>query len=219
MSRSIKPLSTISYNSPVFLKRKLEELRKNGILDFWCFVFHHGESLDDGSKEKDHYHVYMVPGEAIDKRQLRNEFVEFYKREKLPRGFMPIQPSNWQDWYLYNLHDVEYLQSKGQSRQFHYTNDNMVRSDDTFYWDLVHRIDRTKINPLGSVIRAAQSGMTFSEFVTSCPLSLLQVRSAQFVFEQVQRGKDLTLHNAGRKDHEPIDPQTGEYISPCDIPD
>ena len=217
MSRSIKPLSTISYNSPGFLKRKLEELRKNGVLDFWCYIFHHGEKLDDGSIEKDHFHVYMVPCEAIDKRQLRNEFVEFYRREKLPRGFMPCQSSTWQDWYLYGLHDNEYLQSKGQSRQYSYTNADMQRSDETYYWDLVHRIDRTKINPLGTVIRAAQSGMTFAEFVTTYPMSLLQVRSAEFVFDQVKRQRNLA--NAGRQDHEPIDPQTGEYISPCDIPD
>lgn len=218
MSRSIKPLSTISYNSPGFLKGKLEDLRKNGVIDFWCYVFHHGETLEDDSKEKDHFHVYIIPGEAIDKRQLRNEFVEFYKKEKLPRGFMPMKTSDWVNWYLYGLHDPEYLQAKGQSRQFFYTNDNMKRSDDTFFWDMVHQIDRTKINPLGAVVRAAQSGMSFSEFITTCPLSLLQVRSAQFIFEQVQ-GKGTTLKNAGRHDHEPIDPITGEYISPVQIPD
>lgn len=218
MSRSIKPLSTISYNSPRFLKAKLDELIKNGTLDFYCYILHHGESLDDGSVEKDHYHVYLVPGEALDKRQLRQFFIEFYKKEKLPRGFMPMQNSSWTDWYLYGLHDKEYLDAKGQKRDYHYTDKDMQRSDDTFYWDQVHRIDRTKINPLGAVIQAAQSGMTFQEFVTSCPLSLLQVRSAQFIFEQVQ-GKGTTLKNAGRQDHEPVDSETGEYISPVFIPD
>lgn len=218
MSRSIKPLASISYNSPDFLRRKLEDLTKNGTLDFWVYIFHHGETLDDGCMEKDHFHVYLVPGEAIDKRQLRQEFIEFYKREKLPRGFMPLRNSQWQDWYLYDLHDKEYLDSKGQSRQYHYQDKDMIRSDDTYYWDLVHQIDRTKINPLGAVIRAAQSGMSFSDFVTNCPLSLLQVRSAQFVFEQVQRSIDVSLAHAGRH-HEPIDPETGEYISPIDISD
>lgn len=218
MSKSIKPLSTISYNSPRFLKAKLDQLIKDGVLDFYCYILHHGESLDDGSVEKDHYHVYLVPGEALDKRQLRQYFIEFYKKEKLPRGFMPMQNSSWTDWYLYGLHDKEYLDAKGQKRDYHYTDKDMQRSDDTFYWDQVHRIDRTKINPLGAVIQAAQTGMTFQEFVTSCPLSLLQVRSAQFIFEQVQ-GKGTTLKNAGRQDHEPIDPETGEYVSPVFIPD
>lgn len=218
MSRSIKPLSSISYNTRPFLLEKLKQLEKNGVIDFWCFILHHGEKLDDGSVEKDHFHVFIVPGEAIDKRQLRQEFIQFYKREKLPRGFMPMMTSKWEDWYLYGLHDKEYLDSKGQKRDYHYTDKDMTRSDDTFYWDMVHRIDRTKINPLGAVIKAAQSGMAFEEFVTQCPLSLLQVRSAQFVFEQVQ-GKGTTLKNAGRRDHEPIDKETGEYISPIDFPD
>lgn len=220
MSKTIKPLSTISYNTYEFLLGKLNDLVQRGDIDFFCFIHHFGEKNEDGSKEKDHFHVFVQPGTALDRRQLRNEFVQFYRNESLPRGFMPMQPSDWFNWYLYGLHDNEYLQAKGQSREYHYTDKDMVRSDDTYYWDLIHRIDRTRINPLGEVVRAAQSGMDFSEFVTSHPLSLLQVRSAQFVFEQVQRASAFgSLNRAGRNDHEPVDPETGEYISPVDIPD
>lgn len=220
MSKTIRPISTISYNTLSFLHQKLEELRLRNDIDFYCYIFHHGETNEDGSKEKDHFHVYIQPATSLDRRQVRNEFIEFVKREKLPRGFMPMQPSDWFNWYLYGLHDSEYLQSKGQSREHHYSDKDMVRSDDTYYWDLIHRIDRTKINPLGEVVRAAQSGMDFGEFITTHPLSLLQVRSAQFVFEQVQRGTQLgALSRAGRKDHEPVDLDTGEYISPIDILD
>ena len=220
MSKTQRPLSTISYNTFDFLKTKLEELRKRGDLDFWCFILHHGEENEDGSKEKEHFHVYMQPGTALDRRELRQEFVQFYKSESLPRGFMPILPSNFTDWYLYGLHDKEYLCAKGQSRIYSYYDRDMHRSDDTFYWELVHRIDRTKINPLGEVVRAAQSGISFAEFITTHQLSLLQVRSAQFVFQQVQGGIVYkTLQRAGRSDHEPVDPETGEYISPIDIPD
>lgn len=220
MSRSEAPLSSISYNTTKFLNNKLNELTRNGVLDFWCYVAHHGEHLEDGCKEKDHIHIYLVPGTRIDKRQLRNEFIEIKKRS-LPLGFMPMQHSKWDDWYLYGLHDSEYLDSKGQKREYHYSDNDMIRSDDTFYWDLVHRIDRTKINPLGAVIRAAQSGMSFADFVTSNQLSLLQVRSAQFVFDQVQRDNrvNMSLKTAGHQDHEPIEPDTGEYISPIDISD
>lgn len=220
MSKTTRPLSTISYNTFDFLKGKLEDLEKRGDIDFWCFIKHFGETNEDGSKEKLHYHVYIVPATSLDRRQLRQEFIQFYKNESLPRGFMPMQPSNWQDWYLYGLHDREYLQAKGQSREYSYSDQDMVRSDDTYYWDAVHRIDRTRINPLGEVVRAAQSGITFAEFITSHQLSLLQVRSAQFVFQQVQGGAAFrSLDRAGRHNHEPIDPDTGEYISPIDIPD
>ena len=67
MSRTIKPLSSISYNTRDFLKNKLDDLSKRGVLDFWCFIFHHGEHMEDGSQEKDHFHVSMVPGEQVDK--------------------------------------------------------------------------------------------------------------------------------------------------------
>lgn len=216
MSKTKTHLSSISYNTAPWLQKKLKELINNGTLDFWCYIYHYGETNEDGSKERNHFHLFLVPAVPVDCRQLRNEFIEFTRGEKLPRGLMPIRPNTkWDDWYLYDLHDKEYLFSKGQSREYHYSDIDMVRSDDTYYWDSVHRIDRTKINPLGEVIRAAQSGITFEEFVTTHPLSLLQVRSAQFVFQQVS-GK-LGLHRAGRPDHEPVDPDTGEYISPVDI--
>lgn len=216
MSKTKTFLSSISYNTAPWLKKKLEELTNNGILDFWCFIFHFGEHNEDGSKERDHFHVFMVPAVPVDCRQLRNEFIEFTKRDKLPLGFMPIRSNTkWDDWYLYDIHDKEYLFSKGQSREYHYENKDFIRSDDTYFWDSVHRIDRTRINPLGEVIRAAQTGITFEEFVTTHPLSLLQVRSAQFVFQQVI-GKQ-GLERAGRRDHEPVDSITGEYISPIEI--
>lgn len=215
MSKTKKPLSSISYNTYEFLKATLDRLIESGDLDFYCFINHRGELNEDGTREKQHFHVFMWPATALDPRQLRNEFIEFVKDEKFPRGFMPVIPSDWQNWYLYDLHDSDYLASKGQSREFHYTDNDMKRSNDDFYWDLVHHIDRTKINPLGAVIRAAQSGMSFAEYVTLNHLSLLQVRSAQFVFDEIQKG--FVLCRAGRQDHEPVDVDTGEYISPVDI--
>lgn len=214
MSRTINPLSSISYNTKDFLQSTFERLIKNQIIDFWCFIYHYGEVNEDGTKERDHFHVYFVPATAIDKRQIRNEFVEIRKNESLPRGWMPIKPSKWFDWYLYGLHDIEYLRSKGQTRQYYYSNSDFIRSDDTYFWDEVHKIDRTKINPLGAVVRAAQSGISFAEFVTTQPLGLLSVRSAQFVFDQVQNNGQLS--RAGRKNHEPVN-EDGEYIDPSSI--
>lgn len=217
MSKTKTPLSSISYNTEPFLRSTLDRLVNSGDIAFWCYIYHFGELNEDGTREKDHFHVYIFPATALDPRQLRQEFVEFLPTEPLPRGFMPIRPNtSWQDWYLYNLHDIPYLSSKGQSREYHYSDTDMIRSDDTFYWDSVHHIDRTKINPLGDVVRAAQSGMSFSEYITLNHLSLLQVRSAQFVFQQIQGGEP-NLYRAGRPDHEPINPDTGEYISPVDI--
>ena len=46
------PISTISYNSMLFLKAKLDELVNAKVIQFYAFIFHKGE--DDEAGKKDH---------------------------------------------------------------------------------------------------------------------------------------------------------------------
>ena len=55
--RTSKPFSTITYNSPDFLKKKMNELIISGDVSFWCFIKHKAE-IDE---KKDHIHLYVVP--------------------------------------------------------------------------------------------------------------------------------------------------------------
>lgn len=210
--RTSKPCSTISYNSAEFLERKLNELVTRGFVDFWAFAEH----LPEEDEEKKHKHLYIFPSKLLDTNQLRDELKEYDPTNPLkPLGCMPFQSSKFADWYLYVLHDSGYLSSKGQSRQYHYTDKDIINSDADFFNELRHTIDWSKINQLGQVVQAAQSGMSFGEFVRSGNLSLLSVRAAQFVFEQVQSPQG-SLDRSDRSTHTPktpkIDAETGEIL-------
>lgn len=190
-------MSTISYNTEDFLIEKLNYMLDHNIIDFWAYIYHYKEE----DEEKDHIHLYVVPSQLIDSNQFNREFVEFVEGEKLPRKNRPWVPSSKFDhWFLYIIHHAGYLASKGQSRKYHYSIDDVMRSDSVYLLDKVHQIDWTKINPLGSVIEAAKSGISFAEFLQKSNLNILQVRSAQFVFEQVQGGQ---LNRNGRLTHTP----------------
>lgn len=198
--RTSKPCSTISYNSVDFLQRKLDDLIRRGFIDFYAFVEH----LPEEDEEKKHKHLYLFPSKLVDTNQIRDELKEFDSNNPLkPLGCLPFQSSKFADWYLYILHDTAYLTSKGQARKYHYTDDDIISSDHDYFNELKHTIDWSKINTLGSVVQAAESGISFAEWIKSAPVSLLSVRSAQFIFEQVQKGADF--NRAGRFTHTPID--------------
>lgn len=199
--RTSKPCSTISYNTDDFLKRKLDDLIRRGFLDFYAFIEHEPEE----DEEKKHKHLYLFPSKLVDTNQIREELKEPDLNDitKPPLGCMPFQSSKFADWYLYILHDTAYLTSKGQARKYHYTDEDIITSDKDFFNEQKHTIDWSKINLLGQVIEAAKSGITFAEFLQSTPISLLGVRSAQFVFDEVQKG--AAFNRAGRQTHTPVD--------------
>lgn len=74
LMRTSKPISTISYNSPEFLTLKLNEWMKKGLVAYWCFILHKGETLDDGTVEKDHIHVFIEPNKTVDTLSLQYDF-------------------------------------------------------------------------------------------------------------------------------------------------
>lgn len=195
-----KPFSTISYNSKEHLIRVLDKLKDDRKISFYFLIWHRPEE----DEKKGHFHLYVVPAiNRFDTFQFERELDEMVQGEDLPRRCLPCQSSKFQDAYLYFLHDSAYLYSKGQSRKYHYREKDIITSDRDHLLELSHQIDWTKINPLGTIINAARNGISFSEFLESFPLPILQVRSAEFVFKQIQGG-ETTFRN-DRFTHEPGD--------------
>jgi len=104
MALTAKPISTISYNSGEFLKRKLDEMMRAYIINDYRFIFHYGEDGD-----KDHYHVYIEPNKRIDTGRLRDEFNEITTDSDKPLGCMPFHSSKFDHWIMYVIHDPKYL--------------------------------------------------------------------------------------------------------------
>ena len=203
--RTTRPFSTISYNTKGFLKTKLDDLVRRHKIDFYAFVEHQPEADEKG---KSHIHLYIEPTSAIDTAQFLDEFLEIDLSDitKKPLRCRPCRSSKFDDWYLYSLHDSAYLASKGQTREYHYTDDDIVVSDEDDFIDLKHHIDWSKINTLGKVIQAAEEGVTFKEFIKTNPVNMLSVRSVQFVFDQFQKSFEYP-ERAGRSTHSPKEPK------------
>lgn len=102
-----KPISTISYNTEAFLVEKLNAWVDAHIIQAYQYICHKGEDGD-----KDHIHLRVEPNKKLDPMDLSDSLREFVQGEELPRGCRPWRPSKEEDWYLYVVHNEEYLKLK-----------------------------------------------------------------------------------------------------------
>lgn len=102
-----KPISTISYNTEAFLVEKLNAWVDAHIIQAYQYIYHKGEDGD-----KDHIHLRVEPNKKLDPMDLSDSLREFVQGEELPRGCRPWRPSKEEDWYLYAVHNDEYLKLK-----------------------------------------------------------------------------------------------------------
>lgn len=137
--KTIKPISTISYNSVSFLYGVCTRLKKNNVIQFFAFIYHKAES----DELKDHIHLWLWPTDRVNTTQLTPMFLEPVKGEDKPVGVCGVwKTSDWYNWYWYVLHDPRYLADKGQSRECRY-DDAEIITDDPFT-----KIELVKTNPL-----------------------------------------------------------------------
>lgn len=102
-----KPISTISYNSEAFLKEHLDEWVKAHIIQAYQYIKHIGEDGD-----KDHIHVRLEPNKKLDPMDLTEKLKEYTRDHVKPLGCRPWRFSKEEDWYLYVVHDPDYLALK-----------------------------------------------------------------------------------------------------------
>lgn len=126
-----RPISTISYNSEVHLRKVLDYLLRHKIIEYWCYICHKGEFNETvGEYEKDHIHLFVIPNRTINTVDLGEYFIEEDDRIGAP----PRKCIRWctsveDDWILYSMHDELYLASKFEVKQYHYTVGVFVTSD------------------------------------------------------------------------------------------
>lgn len=128
-----KPLSTITYLSVPTINNKLKTLRLQGIIGDYAFIVHYGEG-----NEKNHIHVYFEPLTKVDTDKLREEWQEpvmgtYILNEDLEMkdvGTMRFQKSDFNNWLLYSLHDMDYLLMKRERKEFSYELSDVVSTYD-----------------------------------------------------------------------------------------
>lgn len=205
--KTSKPFSTISYNTPEFLERRLEELVKKRLVAFYAFVKHYAEQ----DEKKAHLHVIIIPNGQLQTDSVTDFLQELDPLNPLkPLGVMPWRSSKWSDWYLYACHDSAYLISKGQTRVHHYQESDFVCSDADYLHELVTTIDRTKYAKTQDFVKAVLNGATLYEMVCKGQIPAPQFKQWEAMYNMVSsnalcRGDSCT--------HSPlIDEETGEFI-------
>lgn len=190
-------ISNITWNTPNFFKAISEELVQQGILDWVHAIPHKAES----DEKKDHIHFILKPSKAIDTAWLQSRFSEFVQGELQPRRPTSDwrKTKNFSDWLLYSLHDVDYLASKLEKREFSYNLEDCITTDMD---SLENHYREAKSNGLGLVSKirkAFDMGYNREEFFLSGVIPLSLLRSANSVWDMLQYRECC---RNGRKGHE-----------------
>lgn len=170
--KTTKPTSTISFNTKPFLLGVLRRLVENDVLTFWALIQHEPEE----DESKTHFHVYMEPAKQVDTLWLRKQFIEpDLHNPEHPRGTLPMEKSDFANWYWYGLHDKAYLASKNQIRKYHYEPSSVLTNDDDYLAEKVRRNPNPKAELL-KVVDLVQKGYNPMEIAVAMnvPLRNLQ---------------------------------------------
>lgn len=215
------PFSSISYNTDDFLICKLNELIDNRTLQFWCFINHKPEGVtEEGEEKKAHKHVLMVPNGQIDTFSLVKYFEEPDLTCDKPLDMKAYKHSQFADWYLYALHDKDYLYSKGKVRKYHYVRDNFFCSDDDYLNELIFTSDFTKWKKVADFRDGVKRGISFGTFLQNGFIPIQQIFQYEKAYKIMKDGyhdeyddKQFLSFMKIKKDGSVIDTRSGEVVS------
>lgn len=213
--RTTKPISTISFNTSDFLAGKLNELLKAKRISFWAFITHKPE--DDEAGKKVHHHVYIQPSKMLQTDDLREELKEFDPvNPDKPLGCLMFKSSKFDSWYMYGLHDKRYLASKGQSRKFHYTDQDFVSSDSDDLLFNVRNIDLLSLSPYADMESAIEAGYTWPQYFARGTVPIPQVsvfeRAWYTLVANMTDRNGYVSHENLDENNNLVDAETGEII-------
>lgn len=211
--RTSKPFATISYNSKDFLTEKLNSLIDDNIIDFYTFIEHTAEE----DELKNHIHLFIMPSSTLDTKVIKDYLLEHDKKNPTkPLGCTIFCSSKFDDWYMYCLHDKQYLLSKGQKRKYQYHRSLFVTSDEEFLNEKVRCIDRSKFVGMERLVSAVSGNIPFSELVRLGQVPIQLIGQYKYAYECLLSAN--TVDRNGRVTHTPKKPvtltdvETGEVV-------
>ena len=157
-------ITGVTYNSEKFLLKKLNELYKMKVIAEWYYIPHKAEE----EELKDHFHVGMLPRSPINPFDLKDEFDEFVKKEKLPRKLVlserttPLTPIS--EWFMYILHTPEYCKKKKLIKKYTYDRTE-IKSHDKVTLDnrLFTAFHESTFNEESRILDILRSGITIGD--------------------------------------------------------
>lgn len=181
----------ISYNSYDFLKYVLQSFIDDGILFRSAAWFH--ESL---GKEKDHFHVWVEPVLKVDTESIRPKFIEILDDgQQQSIAIRPKCKSDWNNAYLYGVHNSDYLLYKGIERE-----QVNIKSDLHIYLGDFH-VDirqaeiwcfKNCLSPFKRLYSLVESGKTLEECYDILRTPFYQFHSVSVAYRSIQ--KDILKH-------------------------
>ncbi len=195
-------ISTISYNTDDFLTFKLNELIKNHSIEFWSFINH----IPEEDETKAHKHLFIIPAGTVDTFELSDFLKEIDVFNPLlpPLGTIFWKHSKFVDWYLYALHDIDYLASKGESRMYHYSKSEFVVSEYDYFNELIHSCDFSQYTKHKKLREAVQTDVSFRDLFANGFIPVQQIGQYSMAYNLLKYGDmnyDKTERN-GRDGHE-----------------
>ena len=204
--KTSKPFSSISYNSVEFLQTKLNDLVNRRKIAFYAFIEH----LPEEDEKKKHKHIFIVPNGQINTDQVNDYLLELDPANPdKPLCCIPFRSSKFSDWYLYTIHDRDYLASKGQSRKYFYKNEDFIVSDSDFFIEEIHTIDLSSLSKMKNLRKAIATGVSFEQMLMNGEIPIQQVYAYQRAYDLIQGHQAKTYRN-DRTSHQAVDPETGE---------
>lgn len=190
--RTIKPFSTISFNTKEYLINRLNDLVNEGVISLYAFMHHDAE--DDEKKE--HFHVYIVPVGMFNTDRLHDVLIEPVPDNDKPLGCIDIKSSKFVDWYLYALHDKDYLAMKGQTRKYHYLEEEFVVSDWDTFLEYKHTCDFSKYKTRARIREMVYSGVPFYSLVADGFIPVNQIFQYREYYNTLKVVADVTDRGA-----------------------
>ena len=195
-------ISTISYNTDDFLIFKLNDMIKNHCIEFWSFINH----IPEEDERKAHKHLFIIPSGTVDTFALSDilEEIDFTNPSMPPLGTIFWKHSKFVDWYLYALHDIDYLASKGESRKYHYDKSEFIVSDSDYFNELIHSCDFSQYTKHKKLREAVQSDISFRDLFANGFIPVQQIGQYSLAYNLLKYGDMYydKIDRNGRAGHE-----------------
>lgn len=186
--RTSKPISTISYNTPDFLRNKIEEWKLQGIIEYGMWIRHEPEE----DEKKAHFHLYLKPAKLVQTMDLETASMELDpENPDKPLKMISFRVSKESDWVLYCLHDPNYLIEKGMSRAYCYGVEDIESTCEDTLKDILSRLSDDRKGRLEyRLVECINIGMSWQEIVRSGLVPLRQMSSARLMYGAIT-GQDM----------------------------
>lgn len=193
-------ISTISYNTDYYLYQKLNEKIQSGEIEFFCYINH----LPEVDEKKAHKHLFVIPSSNIDTFKLQSflQEIDLSAPDNPPLGCILFRHSKFVDWYLYAIHDKDYLATKNESRAHHYTDSDIVTSSSDYLNELIHSSDFSKYKTFARLRDSVASGVPFRELVYNGFIPIQQIIQWKKAYMLLKYGDTEYNENCVRNGHE-----------------